>query len=361
MEDIFLYSKTIEQFFENNQIRKEYLFRLECCPICESENSKKLFEQYGFNYLRCTNCTFVFVNPRLNDKGSFVWYNSDFYNAGLETEYNKIKSGERYSSSLGVEMFDRVSELLKKAGLSKEAEILEIGCGNGAFLEYLRNKMGFENSVGIDLNEKAIEFARDNRKLNAENINVNRMNSDSKYDLVISMESIEHSNDLNEFMKNVSGILKDKGFFLITTPYNDSKATLLGGVWGDHYMAPNHINFFNMKSLKMFLEKYGLKIHSYNILENYLGIDLLKYKLKYKRDWAISLPPKEVEEIVVIPKKETDNYRFVKVVHFGNSKKSAGAKDNNAVYNLLKKFYHGISDMFNLKWKYHFIILAQKL
>jgi SAM-dependent methyltransferase len=365
MDNVFLYSKTIEQFFEGDKIKKEYLLELNSCPVCEGKVFKKLFEQYGFNYWRCKICSFVFVNPRLNDDGSLIWYNSDFYNAALETEYFRIKKGERYFSALHPDVFEKILELIQCAGLKKNADVLDIGCGNGAFLEYLKIKSGFENSLGIDLNKKAVGFAGAFRGLNVLQLNVNDFNSGEKFDLIISMESIEHSNDLNNFMSNVRRNSKDKSFFLITTPYNDRKATVIGGTWGDHYMAPNHINFFNLNSMKLLLEKYGFKIHSKKILENYLGADLLKYKLKYKRDWASSLPPLQAEEIVMIPKKENSDLKYVKFKQTTSDKagedKSSAKKKNNMVYDLLKNSYHGISDIFNLKWKYHFIILAQKI
>lgn len=364
MESVFLYSKTVEQFFKKNKLKDEYSFELTNCPVCDSVNFKKLFEQYGFNYFRCRNCTFVFVNPRLNDEGSSLWYNSEFYNAALETEYDKFEKGNRYSSSLDTDIFDQTLELLKQTTLNKDAAVLEIGCGNGAFLEYLKINAGFENSLGIDLSKKAVEFAKNKRGLNVKQLNVNNLNSGSKFDLIISMESIEHANDLNSFMNNVNRNSKDKSFLLITTPYNDSKATYLGSIWGDHYMAPNHINFFNLKSIKLFLQKYGFSIYSKKIIDGYLGIDLIKYRLKYKRDWASSLPPVQVEENVIIPKKENENIRFVRYKqngagnsgHINNHKQ----QKNKIIYNLLKNSYHGIADIFNLKWKSHFIIIAQK-
>lgn len=358
MENIFLYSDTIRQFFDNEMIKEEFELKLENCPVCGSGNSKLLFIQYGFRYERCNGCSFVFVNPRLNDIGSFLWYNSNYYNAALETEYFKILNGNRYASSLDEVMFSKAAFLIKKELHSKDSSILEIGSGNGAFIEYLKVKEGFENVTGIDLNKRAAAFARDFRKLNVMNINVSELQTDKKFDLIISMESIEHIAELDKFMKQVKRFSKETSCLLITTPYNDSKATAIGGVWGDHYMAPNHINFFNFKSMNSFLKKHGFRIRHYEIPENYLGKDLLTHKMKYKRDWAVSVPPVMVENVMAVPKNEPDNSRYVRFI---DPESSGDVQNGRSGYNFLKNIYHKVSDIFNFKWKYHFIILAQKI
>ncbi|GAI72507.1 unnamed protein product, partial [marine sediment metagenome] len=69
--------------------------------------------------------------------------------------------------------------------------------------------------------------------------------------MVISTENIEHVNDINEYMNTVSSLTKKNGYLLLTTPHNDKWATILYGIHGDHYCAPNHLNYFNIKSLSL--------------------------------------------------------------------------------------------------------------
>lgn len=69
--EIYLLSDTARQFFSNNKLREEYKLELKFCPVCDRHRFKRLFKLYGFGYSLCKNCGFLFVNPRLNDKGSY--------------------------------------------------------------------------------------------------------------------------------------------------------------------------------------------------------------------------------------------------------------------------------------------------
>ncbi|GAJ12316.1 unnamed protein product, partial [marine sediment metagenome] len=236
------------------KLKKEFTLFLDKCPVCSERNFKHLFKHDNFHYYKCKNCAFVFVNPRLNDKGCDLWYNSDYYDAALETEYfiNR-KKDPYYSSSLSKEHFEKASNILEKARFRKDISIIDLGCGGGSFLAYLKDKLGFQNLMGVDLNVKAVDFAVKYRKLNVQKINANHLSKEQKFDLVISTENIEHVNDINEYMNTVSSLTKKNGYLLLTTPHNDKWATILYGIHGDHYCAPNHLNYFNIKSLSLLL------------------------------------------------------------------------------------------------------------
>ncbi len=356
---IYLYSDVIKIFFDKEEIKEEYKLELENCPVCNSKEVDIIFKHYNFYYNRCRRCSFVFTNPRLNDVGSHIWYNSDFYNAAVESEYYQVKNGDRFFASLNIEMFENVIKMVNKIDLGKDNSILEIGCGGGAFLEYISEKMNIGYLLGIDINEKAIDFAKNYRHLNVHKINANELKTDSKFDLLISMESIEHANDLSKFMSAIKHNLKNGGHVLITTPYNDRLATFLGGIWGDHYMAPNHINFFNMKSMRNLLERYHLDILDFRIIKTPYRLGLVKDRILNKRDWATSNPPKMVEHSINIPKNKTNNAYYVKQIV--NSEGSVLDLENKSVLmNRFKSSYNNLMKTLNIQWKTHMIILAKE-
>ncbi len=360
----YLYSEEIKKFFDKGEIKNEYKLELENCPVCNNKKVDIIFKHYNFYYKRCKKCSFVFANPRLNDRGSDIWYNSNFYNAAVETEYFQVKNGNRFLASLTLEFFEIALTILKKLSLTKSSRILDIGCGGGAFLNYLKEMGGFLNLAGIDLNEKAVLFARKFRGLNVERINANSLSTNEKYDLVISMESIEHANNINMFMNILKEFMTKNSYILITTPYNDKKATLLGGIWGDHYMAPNHINFFNLKSISLLLAKYRLEIIDYQIIRGNLGIGLIKNRLLNKRDWATHYPPISVEHGVTIPKSSNNHIDYVKYIS-SDAKKTNLQKSNNGemvspFYSTARKVYRLLSEHINLKCKTHMMIVAKE-
>jgi hypothetical protein len=139
----------------------------------------------------------------------------------------------------------------------------------------------------------------------------------------------------------------------------------LGGVWGEAYMAPNHINFFNLKSIRMLFVRYGFEIKDYQIIDEFLHIGLIKNRLKNKRDWATSDPPIMVEHNIIIPNtafNHRDYVRYIDLVppvdkfHNINDKKTVGN-----FYSLSRGIYHGFSNLIHLKFKIHIILTAKKM
>lgn len=357
---IYLYSETVKQFFDqNDEIIKEYKLELKKCPVCDSKKQKFLFSHYNFHYWKCKDCSFVYSNPRLNNKGSYKWYNSNFYNAAIESEFYLVKK-EKYPAS--PDNFHDCKNLIAKIDLKENSNIIDIGCGNGAFLDYLRENTQFYNLHGIDLNKKAVEFAKEIRNLNVVRHNINDYNPKGKFDLVISMESIEHANDLRHFMFNITKFIERKGYLIITTPYNDRLHTMIGGVWGDHYMAPNHINFFNLKSMKTLLGKYNFQSKEFIIKKTHLPIFSLK-SYKYKRDWATADPPTRVQHGLSIPKDETNHKKYLRFIKAEYGKFSYLRNNDNyrkKIKKSIKKFIYAGFNFLGFKVKYRIIVLAQK-
>lgn len=295
-EEFYLLSETALQFLDNGHIKEEYSIKLSECPVCGGKKCKRIFAINGFDYHRCKSCSFVFVNPRLNDQGSQIWYNSQFYNTALEWEMFLNRENERYASvSLNARHFRKVAELIDENFKNKNTEIIDLGCSTGSLLSFLKNELHFTNLTGIDLNIEAVGFAKNRRKLNVNYADATKIIDDgNKYDLVISTENIEHVNDLEEYIKNISHLLKPKGQFVLSTPNNDNRAVRLMGKFGDHFCAPNHINYFNSETISLFLAKKGFEIKTIWLDEvrsiSIYGVIKAKFFLP---DQVITKPPYE--------------------------------------------------------------------
>lgn len=143
--------------------------------------------------------------------------------------------------------------------------ILEVGAGGGLWTEFFLNKN--TNVTCVDVNEQIL---KGNAKLHpkakfvlgdAKNIKLNE-----KYDFVFAKDIIEHIDDDEKFLKNMSSHLKDDGLIIINTQNSWSLNFLIQG--GYHFLRGNknwcgwdltHIRFYNRKSLKRKLEKTGFK------------------------------------------------------------------------------------------------------
>lgn len=98
--------------------------------------------------------------------------------------------------------------------------ILDLGCGGGLTCEPLA-RLG-ANVTGIDFIKKNIEVAK--KHSFSSNLNIKYINKDlekiefqNKYDVVLLLEVIEHLNDWQSLIKKIKKILNPKGKLIIST------------------------------------------------------------------------------------------------------------------------------------------------
>ncbi len=118
-----------------------------------------------------------------------------------------------------IKRLDFITEVLR-SNLPANAEVLDVGCGNGVISRSLGEK-GF-HVQGVDVSPKAIEKARSLNKFNhvkfdvlsAEQIVANGQ----KYHAVICSEVLEHLNDPGKLLNTLHDILDENGVLIVTVP-----------------------------------------------------------------------------------------------------------------------------------------------
>jgi 2-polyprenyl-3-methyl-5-hydroxy-6-metoxy-1,4-benzoquinol methylase len=113
---------------------------------------------------------------------------------------------------------DNFSDLLPR---DSQAHILEIGCGAGQLLYYLKAK-GYANIEGVDIGNDQIEMVK---KMGIQAVAIASIaeylkSRSSSYDLIIMNQVIEHlpKAGLLDDLRVIRGALKDGGTFLFATP-----------------------------------------------------------------------------------------------------------------------------------------------
>lgn len=104
---------------------------------------------------------------------------------------------------------------------SSNAKLLDLGCGTGLTLGILAQK--FPKSFGCDIDREAIEATR--KVLKKVGVEIPLLVYDGRklpfkgneFDVVTSIEVIEHVEDPKLFLKEVSRVLKEDGILHITT------------------------------------------------------------------------------------------------------------------------------------------------
>lgn len=97
------------------------------------------------------------------------------------------------------------NKLTEKYKLKKNARILDVGCGDGRWWNYINDKNQYE-VYGIDINQQEIEKAK--KVINAKVLDVAsdnfRNTYNLKFDLIVGNCSMEHIPDIDSALRNIS-------------------------------------------------------------------------------------------------------------------------------------------------------------
>ncbi len=151
----------------------------------------------------------------------------------------------------------------------KGMKMADLGCAN-----CLWNIHGLP-VVGVDINDKMLKWAKRNNRLKDYKVTANLAQTGLKtkaFDLVLMSETLEHILDLRGVLSEVNRVLKDKGTFLITVPYDyflgpffilfNLNCIYMGYIRGSiyHKYRCGHINHFTKSRLSQVLAENGLKL-----------------------------------------------------------------------------------------------------
>lgn len=134
-----------------------------------------------------------------------------------------------FNQHKGLVLHSRLENLLKKIKVSKNAKILDIGCGRGDITLYMAKKG--KVAIGIDYAKSAISIANkvkgkakiDKNKLQFKQMNVKKLQfSDNYFDIVIGIDILEHlyKDEAEIAMQEIVRVLKPNGLFFVHTGPN---------------------------------------------------------------------------------------------------------------------------------------------
>ena len=126
---------------------KHRLNKVIACPVCEDLNINYFLTKDDYAFDRCSNCEFMFLNPMPNQTTLNIIYTD---------EDTKTKVGYKKASSRLRRAFIKLPRFLPYA-LNKHS--LDLGCGGG-FVAYVLSFVT-KSSTGIDINQKAIGYAKE--------------------------------------------------------------------------------------------------------------------------------------------------------------------------------------------------------
>lgn len=161
-------------------------------------------------------------------KENLLFYNAyeRFYSMTANSNAFKKYCIDAFGADFSQDGFSDISQInmiLQYIPNGKNAHILDIGCGNGKMLKYLQDKTDCFIH-GFDYSENAIEQAKNLCKNNADFRTVTLDNASynaESFDVIISMDSIYFTENMNVFVRKVKTWLKKNGVFFIAYQEGD--------------------------------------------------------------------------------------------------------------------------------------------
>jgi len=139
-------------------------------------------------------------------------------------------------------------------GCSLQDPVLELGCGPGYFLEFLRDQ-GFTQAEGIDISPEQIQIAKSqNLKVSVADARKFLSRKKLAYNAIVAIDFIEHfsKEELLTLFPLICKALKQRGILILQTPNGQG---LFPGqvIYGDL----THMTIFAEDSLRQILEMNG--------------------------------------------------------------------------------------------------------
>ena len=232
------------------------------CPVCAADKiapqltaKDYTVSQQQFSIWHCNNCTVRFTQdvPEQNAIGAF--YQSDNYISHSDTKKGIVNSLYHLVRSRTLNAKRKL--IIDKVGMMK-GEILDIGCGTGAFLNTM--KTAGWGITGLEPDDTAIKKAAELYNIQAQLPEKLFELKPSTYHAITMWHVLEHVHELHAYIKQLHNLLTPQGKIFIAVPnYTSYDAGLYNEHWAA-YDLPRHLYHFSPQSMQHLLAQYSLTL-----------------------------------------------------------------------------------------------------
>ena len=146
-------------------------------------------------------------------------------------------------------------------------KILEVGCGAGFSVDYLKGK--FINYVGVDYSQNLIDYALEHNYQNGvqfECLNINDFETKLKFDVILMIGVLHHMHDPKKIIKLFDKILAPDGIIVVNEPQAGNK--LIGLLRKIRKKIDNNYSSdqveFTENEIRVIFEKCGYEVKTYS-------------------------------------------------------------------------------------------------
>jgi SAM-dependent methyltransferase len=253
-------------------------YQNQICRICDFSGDSPVYTvremMYGlrdeFCYFQCAKCQCLQISQFPSDMSPY--YQQDYYSLSQspETLYSNFfetwarRNRDRYAvlnaGVLGwlISLFHPAESdmaCLTRVNLNRKSRIVDVGCGTG-FLLYFLKEAGFENVLGVEPHiEKDMNYPNG---LTIKKARVHEVNEEQ--DFFMFHHSFEHLPNPIETLETVYRLLPSGGMCMIRIPLVSSEAWEKYGTDWVQLDAPRHFFLHSIESIKILAGETGFSI-----------------------------------------------------------------------------------------------------
>ena len=228
------------------------------CPVCEKDSKELLYRQVfadvarvsflkGYDVVVCRYCGFAFADNIPSQEVFDRYYER-------QSKYEKTSS--RMSESR-LEVMDNGLKFIQGFVRNKNIKVLEIGCGPGDFLRFLKEN-GFVDLTAVEPSQRSANYLMREFGINAIAGAISNPRLKEAYELAVLLTVLEHIVDLKAAINNISRMLRKGGLLFIRVPNACQFSDFDDAPF--QQFSPEHINYFSTVSARNLLGKYGFSI-----------------------------------------------------------------------------------------------------
>lgn len=260
---------------------------IETCYLCKSKSIKFAFRKLSHDFWLCHNCGLYALNFGY-DYDKFI---KDYYQKGYFTGDKKLIAYADYEGDKPIvsrnmrNYIERISRYLRSAGLEnskKPLKMLDCGCAMGFFMEQAQ-RLGYD-AYGIDVSKYAVEKGKEQfgDKIKAGPVEkTGQLFKNRKFDVITMFDLIEHLKDPITVLKSLRNSLNKNGVIVLQTGDTSSRWSRHQGKNWHFFAPPQHLHFFNRKTIKDLLDKSGYELTTIEIDGKWVSLRYLFHMMRY--------------------------------------------------------------------------------
>ncbi len=232
------------------------------CPNCNSKEISPVItckdftvSSENFEIWDCKNCMLRFTQNVPGKEAIGKYYQSENYISHSDTSkgfinnlYHKVRKRTLVQKRKLVE-----NTIGKQTG-----NILDLGCGTGAFLNTMKEANW--GTTGLEPDKTARAKALELYGLYLENADNFYLLTPKSFDAITMWHVLEHVHDLHQYIDQLKKLLKPGGKVFIAVPnYTSYDAGYYREFWAA-YDVPRHLYHFSPQAMKKLLNQHGMQI-----------------------------------------------------------------------------------------------------